>query len=111
MLRIRSDISIVVAKLEHRHKCLGRHLDATKLTHLLLTFLLLFKQLLLTGNVTAVALCKNVLAECLYGLAGDDTRSDSRLDRDLEELTRNVILESFRNLTRTGISLFLVNDK
>ena len=46
--------SVVVAKLENRHKGLGRYLHRAELTHLLLSFLLLFQQLLLTGDVVSI---------------------------------------------------------
>jgi hypothetical protein len=33
----------------------------------------------------AIAFGEHVLAQCLDGLAGDDTPADRRLDRDMEE--------------------------
>ena len=40
--------------------------------HTLLAFLLLFQQLLLTGDIAAVALGKHILTQRLDGLTGDD---------------------------------------
>ena len=42
-------------QLQYRHKCLLRHLYAANLAHTLFPFLLLFEQLFLTGNITAIA--------------------------------------------------------
>jgi len=61
--------------------------DRANASHALFALFLLFKQLFLSGYVAAVALGKNVLAERLYGLAGDDFAADGRLNRDFEELT------------------------
>ena len=102
---------VVVTQLEHRHKRLGRDLHRAQLAHSLFALLLLFQQLLLTRDVTAVALGKHVLAHCLDRLTCNDLGTDRGLDRDLEQLTRDVLLESFRDLTRSGVRLFLVYDK
>ena len=47
---------------------------------------LLLQQLLLSGDVAAVALGQHVFAHGLDGFPGDDLAADGRLDGDLEEL-------------------------
>ena len=69
-----------------------------ELAHLLFAFLLLLEQLLLSGDIAAVALCKDVLAQCLDRLAGDYLAADSRLYRNFKQLTRDMLLELLRNL-------------
>ena len=82
-----------------------------ELTHLLFAFLLLFEQLLLSRDVAAVALCKNVLAQRLDRFAGDYLAADSCLYRYLEQLTRDVLLKPLGDLSRAGVRLLLVNDE
>ena len=63
--------SLVVIELEHRHERLGADLDRSKLAHLFLSFLLLFKQFLLSRDISSVAFRKNVFSKSLYGFSGD----------------------------------------
>ena len=49
-----------------------RNLHGAEVAHLLLALLLLFEQLLLAGDVAAVALGEHVLAHGLHRLARDD---------------------------------------
>ena len=93
--------SPLLVEFEHCHKSILRNLDRTEIAHSLFTFLLLFKQLFLTRYIAAVALCKNVLAKCLYGFARYDLASDCRLNRDLEELARDMLFELFGKAART----------
>ena len=72
---------------------------------------MLFEELLLAGNVAAVALGENVLAHRLHGLAGNDAGTDGCLNGDLEELTGNVLLQFFGDLAGAGVCLVLVNDE
>jgi hypothetical protein len=48
--------------LQYRHKSLLRHLDIPDGFHTLLSRFLLFEKLFLSGNVSAVAFRKNILA-------------------------------------------------
>src|SRR5581483_9905532 len=70
-----------------------RNLHGTHHLHPLLAFLLLLQQLPLTGDVTAVALGEDVLADGADGLAGDDPGADGGLHRHLEVLPRDQLLE------------------
>src|SRR4029453_5766154 len=79
----------VAVEVEHREERLLRHLDAAYLLHTLLALLLLLEELPLAGDVTAVALCENVLSLRLDGFAGDHARADGGLDRNVEHLARD----------------------
>src|SRR5690348_9447971 len=74
---------------EHRDEGLLRNLHGTHHLHALLALLLLLQQLPLTGDVTAVALGEDVLADGADGLAGDHAGADGGLDRYLEGLPRD----------------------
>src|SRR5699024_3503757 len=70
-----------------------RNLDGTDVLHALLALLLLLQELALAGDVTPVALGEHILANRADVLAGDDARADRGLDRHLELLARDQILE------------------
>src|SRR5690606_40376437 len=72
-----------------RDEGLLRDLDPPDGLHPLLAFLLLLQQLALAGDVTAVALREDVLANGADVLPRDDARPDRRLDRHLELLARD----------------------
>src|SRR5262245_59155502 len=61
--------------------------------HALLAFLLLLEQLALAGDVAPVELGRHVLAEGLHRLAGDHLAADRRLDRDVELLPGQELLQ------------------
>src|SRR5437870_4436911 len=63
-----------------------RHLNAAHHLHPFLAFFLLLEQLALAGDVTAVALREDVLADRADVLARDHPRPDRGLDRHLELL-------------------------
>src|SRR5438067_1495737 len=75
--------------LEHSQERLLRNLHAADLLHPLFPFLLLFEQLSLSRDVSAVALRQHVLAHRFDRFTGDDAAADGRLNRDLEHLPRN----------------------
>lgn len=56
------------------------------LAHTLLTFFLLFQQLPLTADITAITFGRNVFPEGADRFTRYDLRPDSRLDGDLELL-------------------------
>src|SRR5574340_408130 len=76
----------LAARLQHGQERLLRDLDAADGLHPLLAGLLLLEELLLAGDVTAVALGEHVLPERLDRLARDDLRADRRLHGDVEHL-------------------------
>ena len=98
-------------QLEHRHKRFGRQLYRAEAAHLFLAFLLLFEQLFLSGDVAAVALGEDILAHRLDGLARDDLSADRRLNRNLKQLTRNVLLELLADAAGASVCLLAVRDE
>src|SRR5690606_7347937 len=82
-------LSLLVFDLQNGQESLLRDFYAADLLHALLAGLLLFKQLLLAGDVAAVALGQYVLAQRLDVLARDDFGADGRLDRDVVHLARD----------------------
>src|SRR3954464_12550606 len=96
--------------LQHREKRLLRNLNRSHLLHALLSLLLLLEKLSLARDVAAVALGKDVLAQRLDAGARDDFRSDRRLNRDLEQLARNEVLELVGDLAPPLVGLVLVDD-
>ena len=83
----------MLVQLEDGHEGTLRNFDCADLAHALLSLLLLLEEFSLTRDVTSVTLRSNVLSHSLHSLAGDDFCSDCSLDRDIELLTRNQLLE------------------
>src|SRR5690606_14366468 len=88
-----------------------RDLDGPDVLHALLTLLLLLEQLALAADVAAVALGEDVLAHRAHGLARDDARADGRLDRHLELLARDDLLELGGHHHAVVVRLVLVHDR
>ena len=76
--------NLVFIQFENAHKRLLWYLYVTNLSHSLLSFLLFFKKLLLTGNITAVTFRKYVFANSFYGFTSDNLASDGCLNWNLE---------------------------
>src|SRR6516162_1334923 len=87
-----------------------RDLDPAELAHPLFALLLLFEELALAGHVAAIAFCKHVLAQRLDRLAGDDPPTDRRLDRYLEQLARDQILQPFAQGAAAALGLVAMDD-
>src|SRR5829696_157292 len=84
----------VVAQLQDGQERLLGHLDPADLLHAPLALLLALEQLALAGDVAAVALGRDVLAERLDGLAGDDLRAHGGLDRHVVLLARDLLAQA-----------------
>src|SRR5258708_39822667 len=82
-----------VVEVEDGEDRLLRPLDGAALLHAFASLLLLLEQLALARDVAAVALREHVLAASLHRFACDDARADRRLNRDVEELSRDFDLE------------------
>ena len=102
---------VLFVQLEDGHEGFLGDFHAAQLTHAFFALLLLFEQLLLAGDVAAVAFGKNILAHGLYRFARDDLAADSRLNGDLEKLSRDVILELFRQTAGTGVGIIGKDDE
>src|SRR3954447_22087307 len=96
---------------EHRQEGLLRDLDRTHPLHALLALFLLLEQLALAGDVATVALGEHVLAHRAHRFACDDVRADGRLDRDLEHLARDELLEPFGQRTARRLRPVAVDDQ
>ena len=72
--------------LEHRQEGFLRNLDRADLLHTTLSLLLFLQQLAFAGDVAAVALRGDVLADGAQRLASDHLVADGGLDRDLEAI-------------------------
>src|SRR6185436_11292591 len=85
--------SVSAIHLQRRNERLLRNVDLAELPHLLLALLLLVEKLALARDVAAVAFRGDVLAQRAHGFAGDDLAADRGLDRHLEHVRRNELLE------------------
>lgn len=79
------------------------HLDTADGLHALLALFLLFQQFFLPGDVAAVAFGDDILSVGLDRLSGYDLLSYGRLDRDLELVHRDYLLELFTDEPASGI--------
>src|SRR5208282_3229386 len=100
----------LVPHLERREEGGLRDLDLAELAHALLALLLLVQELALARDVAAVALGGHVLAQGRDGLARDDAPPDRRLDRDLEELPRDELLEALAEQAAALLGAAPVHD-
>ena len=76
-----------------------------------LPFFCCLEELALARDVAAVALRRDVLALGLHGLARDDLRADRGLDRHVEQLARDQLLQAFDHLLAVGVGLVAVHDR
>src|SRR6476620_4103602 len=90
---------------------LRRDLHGADVLHPLLAGLLLLEQLALAADVTAVALGEDVLADRADRLAGDHARADRGLDRHLELLARDQVLELAGHHHAVGVGGVAVDDR
>ena len=99
-----------IVDLQDREERLLRHLDRADLLHALLARLLLLEQLLLAGDVAAVAFCQHVLAQRLDVLARDDVGADGGLDRHVVHLARDLLAHLGRHRAAAVLALGAVDD-
>ena len=79
--------------LQRRDEGFLRDLHLAELAHPLLALFLLVEELALAGDVAAIAFGGDVLAQGRDGFAGDDLAADGGLDRDLEHMARDQVLQ------------------
>ena len=83
----------VVAHFQGLDKRRLRDVDLAELAHALLALFLLVEEFAFARDVAAVAFGRDVLAQRRNGLAGDDLAADGGLDRDLEEVVGDQLLQ------------------
>src|ERR1700681_1673289 len=93
----RNDAATSHIHLQGGDERLLRDVDLPELAHALLAFLLLVEKFSFTRGVAAVAFGGDVLAEGAHSLARDDLAADRGLDRDLEHVRRDQLLELLRH--------------
>ena len=81
------------AVVQYTQKGLLGDLNGPDIFHPLLPFFLLFKQFVLSGDITAVQLCCHVLALRLYGLSCYYLSPYGNLQGDLKLVFRNGFLQ------------------
>src|SRR5690606_21165859 len=77
----------------------------------LLALFLLLEQLLLTADVTAIALGQYVLAQCFYCAAGNDLSTDGSLNGHIIELARNQFLHFLGEHASFRLRLIAMHDE
>src|SRR6188472_4459692 len=102
---------LLAVEVQDGEERLLRHLDAADLLHPLLALLLLLEQLPLARDVAAVALREHVLALRLHRLAGDHAGPDRGLDRDVEELPWDLLLQPLDQRAAAAVRGVAVDDK
>src|SRR5690606_32174229 len=88
-----SSSCIFLIQFQYRHEGRLRNLHIAYLPHAFFPFLLLFEQLTLTGDITAITLRCNVLTQRADVLAGDNLRADRCLDGYFKLLPGQEFLE------------------
>src|SRR5258708_36096368 len=96
---------------QHGEEGVLRDVHAADALHALLACLLLLDQLALAGDVAAVALGDDVLADRPDALAGDDARADGGLQHHLEELARDQLPQLLDQRLAAGVGLVAMNDE
>ncbi len=84
---------LLLLRAQNGDKGLLRHGHTADHLHPLLARLLLFQKFPLSGDVTSVALRRDVFAERIDCPARDDSSANGSLDRDLELLPRDRFFE------------------
>ena len=100
-----------IIQFQYGHKCFLRYLDISNLPHALFALFLFLKELLLTRDVTAIALGKDILSHCLDRLPCNHLAADCRLYRYLKKVSWYFILELLAHLPSPVIRRLLVHDK
>src|SRR5205085_4227301 len=95
---------------QRRNERFLRYAHAAILPHPLLPLLLLLQQLALARRVAAVAFRRHVLAQRRDRLARDDLAADRGLDRDLEQVARDQILQPLAHAAAARLGVGAVDD-
>ena len=103
--------TFLLRDLQHAKERFLGQFDGADLLHALLALLLLFEELALSGDVAAIALGDDVLAERLDRVGGDDLRADRGLDTDFVLLARDDFLEPFDHRPAAVVGELPVDDE
>src|SRR5580658_6059763 len=101
---------VVLSHSQHRQEGLLRNIDLPNAFHAFLAFFLFFQEFALAGDIAAVALGNDVLADGAYGLARDHFGADGRLDGNFEHLPRNQFAHLADQRAAALIGEILVDD-
>ena len=96
--------------LQNREKRFLRYLNLPQLLHALLSFFLLFEQLLLSRYVTTITLCGDIFSERFDRLPRDNLAAYSSLNCDIEKLSWYDLLHVFNKALCSARGLISVND-
>src|SRR5438309_2617673 len=102
--------SSVISHAQRRDEGFLRYGHISILSHPLLALLLLLEELAFAGGVAAVAFGGDVLAHGADRLAGDDLAADRRLDRDLEQVARDQLLQALAHAAAPRLGGAAVDD-
>src|ERR1700682_2971137 len=97
--------------LQHSEEGLLRDLHFAHPLHPFLPLFLLLEELSLAGDVTAIALGEDVLAQSLHGFAGNDAIADRRLQGHFKHLSRDVLLHLLDEQFPSGERFLLMHDQ
>lgn len=97
-------------QFEHCHEGTLRNFHLTYLAHTLLTLLLFFQQLPLSGDVTSVALGGYVFTDLAHCLSGNDLCTYGSLDCNVKLLAGDEFLELFADFSAELIGVVLMDE-
>ena len=102
--------TLLSVELEDCHEGTLRNLDGSDLAHSFLSLLLLFQKFPLSGDVSSVTFCRNILTDRFDGLSGDDFCTHCCLNGNIELLTRDKFLELLTHLASEIICMVCMNQ-
>src|SRR5262249_14615577 len=100
----------IVGVVEHSEECVLRNRNAPYLLHTFLPLFLLFEEFSFSGDVAAVTLGRDVLAQRGNIFAGNHPTADRGLDRYFELMTVDLALELLYQLAPAPIRMGTMDD-
>ena len=100
----------VLVDLQNCHEGVLRDLDLAECLHALLSSSLLLEKLLLAAYIATIALGEDILSQGRELLGRNHLDSQASLDRDLELLPRDVLLELFDQALADLVSVIAVDN-
>gem|GEM_PF-4756508 len=95
--------------LHHLHKHITRNTNSPHHLHLLLTFLLLLKQFLLTRDISSITLSDHVFTHRRDCFTSNHLSSNSSLKRNSKHMFRNQFFQLFYQFSPSRMSLIFMN--